>query len=154
MLSNRVYYPEELYPGVNDFKFTSKISVLFFLVYSDCRGFSLHSRNERALCLRIVLRICQGLRCSKKHSKYGLLLLGNSGINSFNILFYGKQNLIILNCLQEVLKTFSISPDGANSHLWNRFSSKDQHMIFPLLTSHYTRTVSNNEIEFPHPIYG
>ncbi|XP_014204493.1 serine/threonine-protein kinase ATR [Copidosoma floridanum] len=55
--------------------------------------------------------------------------------------------------IQEILRLYEISPEGKNSRLWNDLPSKIQHMIFPLLKSHYTNT-SNNEVEFQTPIYG
>ncbi|KAJ8680180.1 hypothetical protein QAD02_015967 [Eretmocerus hayati] len=55
--------------------------------------------------------------------------------------------------IQELLKHFEISPDGSNSRLWDALPSKIQHMISPLLTSHYI-PMANNDIEFTIPIYG
>ncbi|OXU29026.1 hypothetical protein TSAR_005154 [Trichomalopsis sarcophagae] len=71
--------------------------------------------------------------------------------------FQSQKNTQSLDCfslaIQEILRSYEISPGGRNCRLWNDLSSKIQHMIYPLLTSHYTITTAS-EVELPSPIYG
>ncbi|KAG6794440.1 serine/threonine-protein kinase atr-like [Apis mellifera caucasica] len=56
--------------------------------------------------------------------------------------------------IQEILKTYDISPQGKNNELWNNLPVSMKQIITPFLTSHYKiATISDNET-FPHPIYG
>ncbi|XP_011503709.1 PREDICTED: serine/threonine-protein kinase atr-like [Ceratosolen solmsi marchali] len=72
--------------------------------------------------------------------------------------YQSQKNTQSMDCfslaIQELLRSFQISPSGKNCKLWNELPSKIQHMIFPLLTSHYTITIANNDVEFSNPIYG
>ncbi|XP_003702936.2 serine/threonine-protein kinase ATR isoform X1 [Megachile rotundata] len=56
--------------------------------------------------------------------------------------------------IQEILKTYNISPQGKNSQLWNNLPLTMRQIITPFLTSHYKiAAISDNKV-FPHPIYG
>ncbi|XP_014472413.1 PREDICTED: serine/threonine-protein kinase ATR-like isoform X2 [Dinoponera quadriceps] len=74
--------------------------------------------------------------------------------------FQMQKNSQSMDCfslaIQEILKTYDISPQGRNSELWNNLSCTTQQIIAPFLTSHYKRkeeTITDDN-EFPHPIYG
>ncbi|XP_011304533.1 serine/threonine-protein kinase atr-like [Fopius arisanus] len=54
--------------------------------------------------------------------------------------------------IQEILKTFEISPSGSNSRIWNFLSSTTQERILPLLNSRYKHTADPDPVE--SPVYG
>ncbi|XP_063984803.1 serine/threonine-protein kinase ATR-like [Diachasmimorpha longicaudata] len=55
--------------------------------------------------------------------------------------------------IQEVLKTFEISPTGSNSNLWNSLSPTTQERILPLLNSRYKHTATG-PATVESPVYG
>ncbi|XP_046746064.1 serine/threonine-protein kinase ATR isoform X2 [Diprion similis] len=72
--------------------------------------------------------------------------------------FQSQKNTQSMGCfalaIQEILKTYSISPDGTNRHCWKQFPNTIQQMIHPFLNSHYKITTIKDGNEYPHPIYG
>ncbi|KOX79522.1 Serine/threonine-protein kinase atr [Melipona quadrifasciata] len=56
--------------------------------------------------------------------------------------------------IQEILKTYEISPQGKNSELWNSLPVTMKQIITPFLTSHYKIATISDDKSFPHPIYG
>ncbi|XP_076679651.1 serine/threonine-protein kinase atr isoform X1 [Andrena cerasifolii] len=56
--------------------------------------------------------------------------------------------------IQEILKTYDISPQGRNSNLWNNLPLTVKQIISPFLTSHYKIAAVSDDKKFPHPIYG
>ncbi|OAD54306.1 Serine/threonine-protein kinase atr [Eufriesea mexicana] len=56
--------------------------------------------------------------------------------------------------VQEILKTYDISPRGKNSDLWNSLPLTMKQIITPFLTSHYKIATISDDKTFPHPIYG
>nr|XP_034192073.1 serine/threonine-protein kinase ATR [Osmia lignaria]XP_034192074.1 serine/threonine-protein kinase ATR [Osmia lignaria]XP_034192075.1 serine/threonine-protein kinase ATR [Osmia lignaria] len=55
--------------------------------------------------------------------------------------------------IQEILKTYDISPNGQNSQLWNSLPVTMRQIITPFLTSHYKIAAISDDNMFPHPIY-
>ncbi|XP_048511999.1 serine/threonine-protein kinase ATR isoform X2 [Athalia rosae] len=72
--------------------------------------------------------------------------------------FQSQKNTQSMGCfalaIQEILKTYSISPDGDNREYWEQFPNTVQQMIHPFLSSHYKITAIKDDNEYPHPIYG
>ncbi|XP_043511522.1 serine/threonine-protein kinase atr [Frieseomelitta varia] len=56
--------------------------------------------------------------------------------------------------IQEILKTYEISPQGKNSELWNSLPVTMKQIITPFLTSHYKIATISDDKTFSHPIYG
>ncbi|XP_015115874.1 serine/threonine-protein kinase atr [Diachasma alloeum] len=55
--------------------------------------------------------------------------------------------------IQEILKTFEISPTGSNSRIWNSLSPTTQERILPLLNSRYKHTATDPDT-VESPVYG
>ncbi|XP_034947758.1 serine/threonine-protein kinase ATR-like [Chelonus insularis] len=54
--------------------------------------------------------------------------------------------------IQEILRSYEISPTGRNQKLWNALSHETQQIVVPFLTSHYKILTTINPIDYP--IYG
>ncbi|KAL7294393.1 hypothetical protein TKK_0012398 [Trichogramma kaykai] len=72
-------------------------------------------------------------------------------------LYHSQKSTQSMDCfslaIQEILRTYEISPEGRNKKLWKDLSPKIQRMVTPLLTSHYT-IMTSTDIEHSGPIYG
>lgn len=128
-------------PFADDSKFITEMNEDFAsaTLIELVRAFQMQKSTRSMDCFSLAIQVCI-------YSKFILFKIFSVAIN--------LESVENISWLQEILKTYEISPKGKNSNIWNSLPSTTQQIIFPFLTSHYKITTTNDENEFPHPIYG
>ncbi|XP_060828354.1 serine/threonine-protein kinase atr-like [Bombus pascuorum] len=121
------------------------------LLYGECLG-ELGAIEPSLLPRRIISRVDSKF-ISDMNEEFACAILFEH-VRAFQMQKSSQSMDCFSLAIQEILRTYDISPQGKNSELWNSLPVTMKQIITPFLTSHYKIATISDDKTFPHPIYG